>query len=123
VKKVISIALILLLSAQCFYKLGVISYYQLNQNYIAEVLCINKEKPISMCHGKCFLKRNLHLGEETQKIPASAGKEKIEITFFLISQCCRLSGASSSPAAMNSPYLKIYNSDYTSGTFHPPQLA
>jgi hypothetical protein len=124
VKKVVSLGLILLLSLQCFYKLGMISYFQLNRDYIAEVLCINKEKPLSKCHGQCFLKRKLNLADETPKAPAPVSKVKGEIIFFLVSPCYRLGQqALLQPLEMNSAYHKIYSFDYSSSTFHPPQLA
>lgn len=33
--------------------------YFINYDYIAEVLCINKEKPQSTCNGKCYLKQQI----------------------------------------------------------------
>lgn len=121
-KKVISIGLIFLLSAQCFYKLGLITYYQLNRDYIAEVLCINKEKPITMCHGQCFLNRNLDLSEESEGTPASPGKEKVDIPFFLISRGLNAFNALAKPAIMHSAYLRLYTSGYLTVPFHPPAL-
>jgi hypothetical protein len=84
VKRFAAIGFIFLLSAQCIFKLGIITYFQANQEYIAQVLCINKEKPITMCHGQCFLDRNLALADEEmpQQAPAP-GKVKIENTIFL----------------------------------------
>jgi len=38
--------------------------YQLNKDYIAEFLCINRDKPALQCHGKCYLSKMI---EETQK--------------------------------------------------------
>jgi hypothetical protein len=84
VKRFVAIGFIFLLSAQCIFKLGIITYFQANRDYIAEVLCINKEKPITLCHGQCFLDRNLALADEEtpQQTPAS-GKVKIETSIFL----------------------------------------
>ena len=86
-KKFISIALIFILSGQSLYKLGLVTYFQLNRTYISKVLCINKEKPITMCYGNCFLKRNLKLAEASEKsnLPASE-KYSIEIPSFIISE-------------------------------------
>lgn len=33
--------------------------YVLNQNYIAEFLCINKDKPELICNGKCHLMKQI----------------------------------------------------------------
>ena len=35
--------------------------YELRKDYIAKVLCIERDNPISMCNGKCYL--YLQLGE------------------------------------------------------------
>jgi hypothetical protein len=84
VKKVISIGLILVLSAQCLYQLGIITYFQLNHDYVAQVLCINKEKPMTLCYGNCFLKRNLKLTDQTEKPTVPSGsKIKIVIPSFI----------------------------------------
>ena len=86
VKKATSIGLILLMSLQCFYKLGLMTYFQLNREYIAEVLCINKEKPISVCYGQCFLKNKLNLidGPASDKGTVPIGKRALELPVFLI---------------------------------------
>ncbi|MEL7145130.1 MAG: hypothetical protein AAFO69_02080 [Bacteroidota bacterium] len=34
--------------------------YYLNYDYISEVLCINKEQPMTMCYGKCYLSDQLN---------------------------------------------------------------
>ena len=39
--------------------------YQLNRDYIAEVLCVNKDQPITICEGSCYLTKRLK--EEQQK--------------------------------------------------------
>ena len=33
--------------------------YELNIEEITELFCINKEKPVLQCHGKCHIKREL----------------------------------------------------------------
>ena len=37
----------------------VVSYlsFQINQKYIAQNLCVNRNQAESMCHGKCMLKK------------------------------------------------------------------
>ena len=39
--------------------------YQLNRDYIANVLCVNKDKPITVCEGSCYLAKRLK--QEQQK--------------------------------------------------------
>ena len=42
-----------------FKPLGYCIYYIANYEYVAEVLCVNKDKPKLNCDGKCYLKRQL----------------------------------------------------------------
>jgi hypothetical protein len=41
--------------------------YYANYEYISEVLCINKDKPMSTCKGKCYLSQQLKEAQETEK--------------------------------------------------------
>lgn len=120
-KKITSIALVLILSAQCFYQLGVITYFHLNKDYIAEVLCINKEKPITMCHGQCFLNKNLDITDDAgaDKGTLPAGK-KIDFPTFLISEIGYSLNALEQQGFGYAVYLSSISSEYSSRPFHPP---
>ncbi|MEX2565432.1 MAG: hypothetical protein WD431_05785 [Cyclobacteriaceae bacterium] len=41
--------------------------YCATYEYISEVLCVNKDKPISTCNGKCYLSQQLEKAQETEK--------------------------------------------------------
>ncbi|AJR04341.1 hypothetical protein [Siansivirga zeaxanthinifaciens] len=41
--------------------------YYVNYEYISKVLCINKEKPMSTCNGKCHLSQQLNEAQQTEK--------------------------------------------------------
>ncbi|MEL4308561.1 hypothetical protein JMA43_10715 [Joostella sp. CR20] len=51
--------------------------YVINQDYIAEYLCINKDKPEMHCDGKCYLMQMLEEqnNEKKQNLPAIDLKE------------------------------------------------
>ena len=123
-KRIISIGLIVLMSVQCFYKLGVITYFQLNRTYITQVLCVNKEKPMTMCYGQCFLKKNLNLAEDIsrQHSTTSAGKEKIELPAFLVSETAYSFQIVPYLSISNSVYYFSSSSDHSRVPFHPPAL-
>jgi hypothetical protein len=123
VKRFTSIALIFLLSLQCFYKLGVITYFQLNRQYIAEVLCINKEKPITMCYGRCFLDKNLEIADDTNDdgaLPAS--KQLIDFPVFLVSESNYCLGLTIKPAKGHCRYITASSTKHSSAPFHPPAV-
>lgn len=117
-----SIGLILLLSLQCFYKLGVITYFQFNRDYIAEVLCINRDKPITLCQGQCFLDARLDLtpDDTTGDDTVPVNKDRIELPTFLITTytCAFLKQSSPDPA--NSRYFFHTSPGYCGTPFHPP---
>jgi len=50
-----------------FSRLFVFAGFELNREYIAEELCVNKEKPQLACHGKCFLADKLKQAAEKEK--------------------------------------------------------
>ncbi|MGO3708409.1 MAG: hypothetical protein ACTJGD_12010 [Mesonia hippocampi] len=55
--------------------------YAFNYDYIAEVLCINKDKPELDCNGKCYLMQQLAKSStdaETENSPESNRSIKIE---------------------------------------------
>lgn len=62
--------------------------YVVNQDYIAEYLCINKDKPMMDCNGKCYLAKMLQeeQNEKKQNLPAIDLKEYpigfVEILLF-----------------------------------------
>jgi len=59
--------------------------YYLNYDYITEVLCINKNEPITVCDGKCFLADQLSAefaDEYNSPEPAPSQKWEKTITFL-----------------------------------------
>ncbi len=94
--------------------------YLINQDYIAEFLCINKDKPELECNGKCYLAKQLkEVSEEKEKNLPSIQMEEypigiIDFTVFL----------SEKPfiefLKCNSHYFNNYKSSYLNQVFHPP---
>ncbi|MRI00583.1 hypothetical protein GH721_08595 [Kriegella sp. EG-1] len=63
--RIIAIILLISFHAQPAMVISVWVDYCTNNDYIKEVLCINKEKPKLECNGKCYLATMLK--KETQK--------------------------------------------------------
>jgi hypothetical protein len=74
--------LVVLLITATFSKWVLIASYNINQNYIATVLCINKAKPKSCCKGKCYLGKQMSKEESNESTNTSNGKEKLDIQLF-----------------------------------------
>jgi hypothetical protein len=45
---------------------GTIAYYHANKDYIARVLCENRDKPQLNCDGKCYLAKQLKAQQDRQ---------------------------------------------------------
>ncbi len=68
---------------QAFSKFFIVLDYEANKDFIARVLCINREKPQLKCHGKCYLAKKLKKSEQTQDpTNQKTQKQKQEITLY-----------------------------------------
>lgn len=45
---------------------GTLAYYQVNRDYIARVLCENRDKPELHCDGQCYLAKQLKARQDKQ---------------------------------------------------------
>ena len=45
---------------------GTIAYYHANKEYIARVLCQNRDKPMLHCDGQCYLAKRLKAQQDKQ---------------------------------------------------------
>ena len=50
---VVSILLFIALSFHLVVQLSIVTWYEVNKDYIAKNLCINRNKPELKCCGKC----------------------------------------------------------------------
>lgn len=106
-------------------KIGILIDFKINQDFIAEVLCINKEKPMSTCNGKCYLSEKLKEAEEQEEKQApTSKKERLEVVYyyaksafdFLFYTDYFLSKLN--PACVD----EFYTSSFTADIFRPPKL-
>jgi hypothetical protein len=120
---VIFLALLILL--QSFSKLWIIYSFQINQDYIASMLCINRDKPEKACNGQCVLMQRIMAQEEQQKRDCSALLKSHQealfvapILFFQLNQYHSFIHHAASCFA----YLSSFRSGYLMRVFHPPNL-
>jgi len=94
--------------------------YLINQDYIAEFLCINKDKPDLECNGKCYLAEQLKeaSAEKEKNLPAIAMEEyPIGIIAFTVFETTL--GSETIPE-VNFHYTNNYTFSYQNLVFHPP---
>src|ERR1700722_13344934 len=70
VKRLISVVLLFAFITVNFSKVIIWVNYELNKAQITKDYCVNKDKPMMHCCGKCKLKMQLAQDEEKQKSPA-----------------------------------------------------
>jgi len=98
--------------------------FRLNQKYIAQTLCENRDKPCCHCHGKCYLKKQLEKSDKEQGLPASNSQKDGNEVLFL---------AEEKTTAFDHYFeqiKKVYSIRYNSfspqnlygSVFHPPQV-
>jgi hypothetical protein len=71
--------LMMLLLTQAFSKWLVVLEYNLNKDYIAQKLCINKARPKLNCHGKCQMMKRLAEEEKQNSSNTTSHASKIQI--------------------------------------------
>jgi hypothetical protein len=121
VKRLVAIAFIFLLSAQCIFKLTIITYFQANRDYIAEALCVNREKPMTLCMGQCFLDRNLSLADdETPKQAPTATKLSVDAPVFLVADFQLSLNRNPLDVENSNAPQPLYNFYSQKPFFHPP---
>lgn len=122
-QKLFAILLICSLGFHSLAKLGIVAWYEINKDYVADVLCINKDKPELNCKGKCYLKKQLNKTDEQQN--SQDGKvvdTKIEIAEYVpasikydVQEYYTVSNQS-----FSAHYQDDSSQDFTRDIFHPP---
>lgn len=106
-------------------KIGILIDFKINQDFIAEVLCINREKPMSTCNGKCYLSEQLKKAkEQEEKQTPSSKNERIEVIYFHSASLFDfLSLENDCVSKLNPAYVnELHTSSFIADIFHPPKL-
>ena len=95
--------------------------YVINQDYISEFLCINKDKPELNCNGKCYLMQKIKAQNEEKKqnLPRIA-MEEYPIGFINFASIGALKEEFRLFITPNTNYLNTYFFMYTENSFRPP---
>lgn len=104
-------------------KIGVLIDFKINQDFIVEELCINREKPIKMCNGKCYLSDKLKkVKEQEEKQAPSSKKEILEVNYYYFESNV-LSLANNYLGKLNPDFRNEYStSSFVAEFFRPPKL-
>ena len=116
--------LIAIIMIPSLVKFGIMIDFKINQDFIAKVLCINKDVPTSTCNGNCYLTRQLKKVEEPHEQQTSnTTKEKVEIIYCLSDNIIELDGFTGVYIEQAYPIFvnKFWSSIHAIAVFHPPQ--
>lgn len=94
--------------------------YVINQDYIAEFLCINTDRPELSCNGKCYLMQKIaeQNEEKRQNLPRIA-MEEYPIGFVTISSFDTYEALANKTFNLLG-YHNDYSFLYCDSSFHPP---
>lgn len=74
-KRIIALCLLATLISSSFSRFFIYAGFELNHKYIAENLCINKNKPWMHCNGKCFFMRKIKEAQDNEKKQGKAEQQ------------------------------------------------
>lgn len=122
-----------LLLAQMIYFVGassvVIFNWKINQDIITEKYCVNKDKPMMNCDGKCYLSKqleNLELKEEQERKNHPNPEEKVETvnySWIIDDFLANFVLINDDESIIQGDYLKVpFSNPYLQDIFHPPTV-
>lgn len=109
---------------QLVARLGVVAWYEVNKQYVATVLCENKDKPGMKCCGKCYLRKQLNnTSDNTENAPGKqlVKWEKLTLVAILPETKSKVDKAAPEHTTILKGYYKnLYRFTPIVSIFHPP---
>jgi hypothetical protein len=99
-----------------------ISYFGVNQTYIAENLCIEKDADVNNCQGQCFLENKISEDDSDENnSPESYVLNELLPNIYLENETI-LEGQAITETNNEIIYKDFYSFNYTNSLFKPPQF-
>lgn len=101
--------------------------YMINYDYIARELCVNRDKPVLACNGKCYLEKkmvenNELLSHHSDK-PTPPKLEQIAFPVFIVSESIKFAALSFESMTKSDFYYRLsYITSYIFSLLRPPQI-
>ncbi|MDP4130988.1 MAG: hypothetical protein Q8918_14060 [Bacteroidota bacterium] len=115
----LTILLMLIIGLQTFSKWLVFLDFEINKDFIAATLCVNRETRGSCCKGKCYL--NKQLARDTDQQQPINNTQKDEVHFFSEELVSWTFHQPVSFERAEHPYLCRKSQEYFISVFQPPQ--
>ena len=104
---------------------GAVAYYRINRDYIAENLCVNRDKPMLNCNGQCYLAKKLKAAEEKEQKSNSERLEKmpeVVLSFQAIQPVFTARFTLTVVVENHFTSTEFFPNSAAKGFFHPPQI-
>jgi len=122
IKYPVTILLILLTGVQTFSKWCLILDYQVNRDFIAKNLCVNRAKPASCCQGKCYLNKKMASDESQQQAPGrSAQRDETPLQLSLFKNIVPQPVLTEISSVRAARYIEPSTQKHILSPFQPPQ--
>lgn len=119
-QRFVAILLIIAVISSNFTKCVIFASFKINQKYIAENLCVNRDKPWMHCNGQCYLMKKLKQAEEKEQKQSRQDQKNLVQDAFLTSAGIILFDTKLL-AVLSLPPLQNYFYRDSLSVFHPPQ--
>ena len=123
-KRIGASILLILFTLQIAYSGLVAVWYYANQQYIATILCVNKDKKEMKCNGKCAMNKKLSQAENSQSEQAPlTTKKPTEASPFLLVQSHEFNPNLALVLSYEPMQAGKYKFIHYQDIFHPPSIS
>ena len=122
-KRVLILLLCIILVAPTGIRQGIVFSFLLNQATISVLLCVERAKSITLCHGRCYLNKQLltyALAQEQEQSPAAETIEYKQLVYTVLSLPVVLLPAPGAESSISWYLSHLYREPGLSGIFRPP---
>lgn len=120
-KRFLCLFIVMLMGISTFTRLFYFAGYEINKDYIAKVLCINKNKPELHCNGKCFLSKKIEEVEKKQQSAERKTQKDITQQIMLIPSFS-IKFYIAEASTLQKEYLNNYSLLSSNSFFQPPRF-
>lgn len=97
--------------------------YRINQTYVANNLCINKNNPQLRCDGKCYLSKQIENNAKSNAQPAGNKKEQSETAVCLLPKAFIIAPWHHENVVSYFYAAAVYLPGYVPSPFQPPRFS
>ena len=120
ISRLVACVLLLSMVSANLSRFFIYAEFQANQQFIASVLCENRDKPQMHCEGKCYLMKKLKDAEEREKKQEQATQKNSGQDVFLISDILVFTFYAVTPKKQRPAAAHLKLPQISSEILHPP---